>query len=182
MKLGKVLQASGSKAQALALFRKAAQEHPEDVQIHILLGELLESEKDWDGAKASYQKALEIQPENAVASNNLASVILQEGGNIDVALAMAQTARRGMPDSADAADKLGWAYYKKGAFGNAIDLFKEAVKKNPDDPSFHYHLGLAYQQAGNQALAKEQLQKVLKISPNFSEAENVKRALSELHS
>jgi cellulose synthase operon protein C len=65
-----------------------------------------------------YQKALEIQPDNPLASNNLAYLILQQTaqrrGNVDVALAMAQTARRGMPDSSSVADTLGWAYYQKG--------------------------------------------------------------------
>jgi len=51
-----------------------------------------------------YQQALNIQPDNPLASNNLAYVMLQQGGNVDVALAMAQTARRGMPDSPQAAE------------------------------------------------------------------------------
>jgi len=63
------------------------------------MGELYESKQNWDKAKESYQKALEIQPDNPLASNNLAYVMLESGGNVDVALSLAQTARRGMPDS-----------------------------------------------------------------------------------
>ena len=180
LKLGQVYNAAGSTDRAVTLYQQALNDHPRDVPIYMLLGEFMERRKDWAGAKQVYQKLLEIQPDNAIASNNLAFVMLQEGGNVDVALAMAQTARRERPDSANIADTLGWAYYKKGAFGNAIDLFKEALRKSPNEPSYHYHLGLAYQQSGRKDLAREQFQQVLKMSPNFSEAEDVRRALSEL--
>jgi tetratricopeptide (TPR) repeat protein len=128
-----------------------------------------------------YQKALQIQAENPLASNNLAYVILQQGGNVDVALSMAQTARRQMPDNPNAADTLGWAYYKKGLYPTAIDLFKEALKKSPNDPTFHYHLGLAYQASDQPTLAKEHLQQVLKLKPDYNDADGVRKALSELH-
>jgi Flp pilus assembly protein TadD len=150
------------------------------VPLYLLLGEMYEARRDWSNAKATYQKILELQPDNPVASNNFAYVMLQEGGNVDLALAMAQTARRGMPDSPNTADTLGWAYYKKGAYASAIGLLQEAVDKSPNDPSFQYHLGLAYQQAGRTASAKEHLQKVLKIDPNFPNADEVKKTLSEL--
>jgi cellulose synthase operon protein C len=71
--------------------------------------------------------------------------MLQTGGNVDVAISLAQTARRLMPDSPNAADTLGWAYYQKGLYPTAIDLFKEALKKAPNDPTFQDHLKKAQQ-------------------------------------
>ncbi len=64
--------------------------------------------------------------------------MLQSGGNIDVAMSLAQIARRGMPDSPDAADTLGWVYYQKGVYGSAISMLQEALKlqektKAPDN-------------------------------------------------
>ncbi len=143
---------------------------------------MYESQHDWNNAKAMYQKALEVQPDNPLASNNLAYVMLQQGGNVDVALAMAQTARRGMPDSSNAADTLGWAYFQKGVYKSAIDLFQESIRLNEkrgaaDDPTVHYHLALAYQKANQPALARQQLERVLKLNPNNSDA---RKALSEL--
>ena len=129
-----------------------------------------------------YQKALQIQHDNPAASNNLAYVMLETGGNVDVAISLAQTARRLMPDSPNAADTLGWAYYQKGLYPTAIDLFKEAVKKNPNNPTVHYHLGLAYQKSDQPSLAKEHLQQVLKLNPNYPEADGVRKALSQIHS
>ena len=151
------------------------------------MGELYEAKQDWGKAKEAYQKALEIKPDNPLASNNLAYVMLETGGNVDVALSLAQTARRGMPDSPNVADTLGWVFYQKGAYKSAIDLFEEALKlaeknKAPDDPTLHYHLGLAYEKTDRPALAKQHLERVLKINPNYSSASDVKKLLAQLRS
>jgi len=159
LKLGQVQAAEGHADQAIATHQQSLKDNPRDIRFYVLIGELYESKKEWDSAKEYYQKALAIQPDNAVASNNLAYVMLQQGGNIDVALSMAQTARRALPDSPNTADTLGWAYYQKGIYNTAIDLFKEALKKNPDDATYHYHLGMAYQKADQPELAKEHLQR-----------------------
>src|SRR5438045_6861552 len=152
-----------------------------------MLGELYESKQDWSNAKQAYQKALDLKPDNPLASNNLAYVMLETGGNVDVALSLAQTARRGMPESPNAADTLGWVYYQKGAYKSAIDLFQESLKlaeknKVPDDATVHYHLGLAYQKDDQPALARQHLEKVLKLNPNYSSVNDVKKALSQLRS
>jgi tetratricopeptide (TPR) repeat protein len=164
------------------LYQQSIKDHPREIAFYILAGEMYESQSDWNNAKAMYQKALEIQSDNPLASNNLAYVMLQQGGNVDVALAMAQTARRGMPDSSNAADTLGWAYFQKGVYQSAIDMFQESLRLNEkrgaaDDPTVHYHLGLAYQKVNQPAQARQQLERVLKINPNNSDA---KKALSEL--
>jgi len=106
--------------------------------------------------------------------------MLQQGGNVDVALAMAQTARRQLPDNANSADTLGWAYYHKGVYSSAIGLFKEAVKKEPDNATYNYHLGLAYARNGQASQARQQLDRVLKIKPDYSEADKLRQALSQI--
>jgi tetratricopeptide (TPR) repeat protein len=182
LKLGQVQAAQGSVSQALATYQQSIKDHPREIALYLLAGEMYESQRNWEQARGMYQKALEIQADNPLASNNLAYVMLQQGGNIDVALAMAQTARRGMPDSPNAADTLGWAYYQKGIYKTAIEMFQESLRLNEqrggaDDASVHYHLGLAYQKANQPLQARQQLERVLKIDPNYSDA---RKALTEL--
>lgn len=182
LKLGQVQASEGSATQALATYQQSIKDHPQDVAFYILAGELYESQSNWQQAKDMYQKALALQSDNALASNNLAYVILQQGGNVDVALSMAQTAWRGMPDSSNAADTLGWAYFQKGVYQSAIDMFQESLRLSekkgaPEDPTVHYHLGLAYEKANQPKLARQQLERALKISPKFDDA---RKALSEL--
>jgi len=182
IKLGQVLNAEGSIDRAIATYQQSVKDNPNEISFYILLGELYESQKKFDDAKNMYQKALQIQHDNPAASNNLAYVMLETGGNVDVAMSLAQTARRLMPDSPNAADTLGWAYYHKGLYPTAIDLFKEAVKKSSNNPTVHYHLGLAYQKSDQPSLAKEHLQQVLKLNPNYPEADGVRKALAQIHS
>ena len=185
VKLGKVEIELGEAEQALATYQQSIKDNPREISFYILAGELYESQSKWDNAKAMYQQALNIEPNHPLASNNMAYVILQQGGNVDVAMAMAQTARRGMPDSPNAADTLGWAYFHKGVYNSAIELFQEALRLNEkhggaEEATLHYHLGLAYQKTNQPALARQQLERVLKINPNYADGAEVRKALSEL--
>jgi len=183
-KLGKVQIRGGATDKALDLYVQAIKNNPRETSLYLLAGQLYEAKNDLDQAKAMYQQALSISPDNPLASNNLAYVLLQQGGNTDVALSMAQTARRGMPNSGNAADTLGWAYYQKGIYQSAITQFLEALRLNekdhaPDDAIVHLHLGLAYQKMNQIPEARKHLEKAVKLSPNNADA---RKALSELQS
>jgi Flp pilus assembly protein TadD len=178
LKLGMVQNQRGASEEALQTFLNGATTNPKEIAFYLLAGGIYENKRDWDKAKQMYQKVLELRPDDPVASNNMAYVMLQQGGNVDVALAMAQTARRQLPDNPNSADTLGWAYYQKGVYTTAINLFKEAVKKEPANAIFNYHLGLAYAKNGQGALARQQLDRVVKIKPGSSEEEALRKAVA----
>lgn len=183
-KLGRVQIQQHKVDQALALYLESAKNNPREFRFYILAGELYEAKQNWDQAKAMYQQALAISPDNPLASNNLAYLILEQGGNVDVAMNMAQTARRRVPDSPNFADTLGWAYYHKGIYQSAINQFQEALRLNGkngglDDPVVHYHLGLAYEKANQIGLARQQLEKASKLAPDNAD---VRKALADLRS
>ncbi|MGB7332057.1 MAG: tetratricopeptide repeat protein, partial [Terriglobales bacterium] len=180
VKIGLVQSQRGATGEALQTYLDGSKVNPKEIAFYLLAGGIYESKQDWDHAKQQYQKVLEIQPDNPLASNNLAYVMLQQGGNVDVAFAMAQTARQKLPDNPDAADTLGWAFYHKHVYTSAINLFKEAVKKEPDSALFNYHLGLAYAKSGQAALAKQQLDRVVKIKPNFPGVDELRQAVDEI--
>ncbi len=180
VKLGQAQSARGATDQALQTYLEGSKINPKEIVFYLLAGDIYESKQDWDHAKQQYQKALEFQAENPLASNNLAYVMLEQGGNVDVAFAMAQTARRQLPDNPNCADTLGLAFYHKRVYTSAIDLFKEALKREPNDALFNFHLGLAYARNGQATLAKQQLDRVLKIKPNFPRVEELRRALAEI--
>lgn len=187
LKLVQVQAAKGATDQAIATCHKALENNPSLLSFHILLGDLYQSKQDWNGATNAYQKALAIKPQDPLASNGLASVILQSGGNLNIALSLAQTARRALPASPAVAETLGWIYYQNGAYRSAVISLQEALKlgqknNSPDNPRVHYHLGLAYAKTGQVSLARQQLEWVLKIDPNSSEAADAKKQLAQLKS
>jgi len=180
LRLGQVEIAMGKADQAFADAQESIKRNPKDVRAFFMLGQIQESRGDWQGAQASYKKALEIKPDFAGAANNLAYSMLEHGGNTDVALNLAQTARRGLPHEPFAADTLAWADFQKGAYGSAVDLLEEAIKDEPDNPTYQAHLGLAYARMNDSTRAKEHLQKALQLDPNLPEAGEVKKTLNQL--
>lgn len=185
IKLGQVQVAEGSVDQAITTYQRALKDNPFEATFYLLLGDLYVFKKDWKKAKEAYENDLALRPQDAVGSNNLALVVLHDGGDLNVAMSLAETARRGLPDSPSVADTLGWIYYQKGVYQSAVRMFKEALKlggkeKAPDQASIHYHLGLAYEKTGAPGLARQQLEQVLKINPNYSDAASVKKELAEL--
>jgi cellulose synthase operon protein C len=187
IKLGRLEAGTGAVDEAIATYQNSLKNNPGQPDVCVLTGELYATKHDWDDAKQMYQRALDVNPRDPLASNDMAYALVQSGGNVDVALSLAQTARKGLPNSPNVADTLGWIYYQKGAYPSAIDSLQEAlrlIEKNKAAPNatIHYHLGLAYEKVNQPALAREHLQRVLKINPNYSEAEEVRKQLAELHS
>lgn len=185
IKLGQLLASEGKIDDAIGTYRSGLTTFPREMNLYLLLGDLYQSKHDWPNAESAYQKALLVKPENPLASGKLAYVMLQSGENLDVALSLAQTARRGLPESPGVVDTLGLVYYQKGAYQSAIDFFQEALKlerdtKSPSNPQLHFHLGMAYAKSGQPSLARQQLQLVLKTDTNPTEVENARKQLAQL--
>ena len=62
----------------------------------------------------------------------------------------------------------------------AISLFEEALEKLPQEPSIHFHLGMAYLKNGENESARKALEKALSIQEDFPESESAKRILRGL--
>ena len=162
---------------AAVAYQRALQDNPNDVRLYVGLGSVLEARNDWQQAEDLYKKALEIQPDYPLAANNLAYLMLEHGGNVNVAFSLAQTARKGLPNLPNSADTLGWAYYQQGAYNAAIEALQEAVKGSPDSATYHYHLGMAYQKANNLPMAKKEFASALQINPKLSQADEINKLL-----
>lgn len=78
-----------------------------------MVGMILEMQGRIPEAQKKYERAIEINPNAAVAANNLAWMYTGQNVNLDTALQLAQTAKLQLPDSAEVDDTLGWVYYKK---------------------------------------------------------------------
>jgi len=168
---------SGKTANAISAWEQWSKAHPSNAGGLAILGMLEESRGDKRKAEDYYKKALQIQPTQPVAANNLAYMMLENGGNVDVALTLAQTARRGMPNSPNSADTLAWAYYHKGTFGFARDLLEDAIKANPNSAAMQYHLGMVYAKLGDKSNAAIHLKKAISLASDSLVAKDARAAL-----
>src|SRR6266851_6133315 len=84
--------------------RVAIDGNPRKVVNYVALESIYENEGDWEGAKKLCKRAREIDPDSPLVANNLAYLDLEHGGDVNVALSLAQMAKRKMPDFPNAAD------------------------------------------------------------------------------
>jgi len=87
---------------------------------------------------------IRLDPEHANALNYLGYTYAELGQNLDEAESLIKTALKQKPDDGYITDSLGWVYFKKGLFSQAVKLLETAVSLEPDDPTILEHLGDAY--------------------------------------
>jgi tetratricopeptide (TPR) repeat protein len=180
MRLAETQRRSGDANAAIESFRKARDLNPSDPRPFVPLALLLESGGRKDEAKAAYQQALKLQPDNVVAMNNLAFMMAESGEDLDEALTLAQRARQRAPQDLNIADTLGWIYIRKNLNDNAIQIFRDLVKKAPDNSTFRYHLAMALFQRGDKPQAKKELAVALQNKPSQEEEIKIRELMDKL--
>jgi Flp pilus assembly protein TadD len=145
-----------------------------------LIAMLLEQQGRSDEARKMYEHVLSYEPRAAVAANNLAWAMAERNDNLDLALKYAQTAKSVLPDQPEVSDTLAWVYYKKDLASLAVEPLEHAVKLDPMNPGYHYHLGLVYLKLGNRTGARQSLQQALKLNSTFPGAGDAKSKLEGL--
>ncbi len=173
-------KSQGDRTKAMELYKTLIKIRPDQASPHSLLGSLYEKEKKWDQAQAHYKKALDIDPDYIPALNNLAFLYAEQNKNLDEALEFARRAREKTGEITAIIDTLGWVYYKKELFPSAVQEFKTCVEKEPENPIFHYHLGLAYNKMWKYDQAKEALEKALSIQNDFIGSADARKILGKL--
>ena len=157
--------------QARASFESIIKQRPKDAVAHTMLGEILQAQQKHAEAQKVYEAIVGKPEEAPIAANNLAWLYAENGGgSLDRALELAQAAKRQLPNSSEVDDTLGWVYYKKNLAELAVPPLEDSVRRDPKNVAHLYHLGLAYQKAGNIPKALNAFETALKLKPDFKEA------------
>ncbi len=165
---------------AIEKFRAASQAAPTNPDPLLQLALILDGTGRSDQAQPIYEQILKIQPDHPVALNNLAFLKAEKGVDLEEALTMAQRARQKQPNSTEIADTLGWIYIKKNLSEEAVRDFKDLVVKEPANPTFHYHYGMALLQKGDKPSARQQLEEALKDRPSKPQEAQIRDLLAKL--
>jgi tetratricopeptide (TPR) repeat protein len=178
--LARIYLRGGKSAEAISQYESILKMNPKHFPGYMALGTIYDQQGDGEKAETYYRKALEIKQDFAPAANNLAWNLAERGGNIDEALNFAQIAREKMPKNAAVMDTLGWIYYLKGSYLNAIAEFQDSLELDPKNPVTYYHLGLAYYKNNHPNGARECLEKALELERGFRGADQASSILKEL--
>jgi tetratricopeptide (TPR) repeat protein len=142
-------------------------------------GTCYERLKKWPAAEADLLKALQLNPEEAMALNYLGYSWIDQNRNLKQGLALIEKAVRQKPDDGYIVDSLGWAYYRIGNFREAVKYLERAVELRPEDPVLNDHLGDGYWRVGREREARFQWEQSLTLSPEPEDAEKTRRKLQK---
>lgn len=139
--------------------------NPKDARAHRVVADNLARNGNFAAAKSAYTALLKIAPEDSLALNNLANVLLQLKD--PEAVKVAERAVAKSPGSANAGDTLGWALLQNGQVERALKVLKDARQRDPASAEIRYHLAAALAQTGNKKEAREELDLALKDGRPF---------------
>src|SRR5258708_33994343 len=129
------------------------------------------------GAIPHYRKALEADPHNLIALNNLAYELANSTDQFDEALQYAQQAKELDPSTASIDDTIGWAFYRKGLYDNAVMHLRNAAAKQ-GTAVCRYHLAIAYLKAGDRPRGRRMLDEARRMDPSLPEAASASRLMA----
>jgi Tfp pilus assembly protein PilF len=170
----------GRVARALGELDTLAQRNPRWVAPQVMMATILQGENRRAEAKDRYRKALAIDPGAYMAANNLAFMYAEDNERLEEALQLAQAAKARLPEAPETANTLGFVYYKKELPDLAVASLQDAVRMDPENTSFQYHLGLAHFKNGDMTRAREVLESALKKDPASRSATEARATLARL--
>lgn len=174
--LGIVALAQGDRVAARRHFESGAELEPDSGEYVYRLGQILLAEGNQAEAIKTLKRSVEIEPSHLGANNDLAWLLAESGGDLELALELAQRAVRLSPVSATN-DTLGWVHLKRGDGDLAEQAFARVLAADGETPSALYHVALAIAQQGRTEEAESLVRKALS-GGSFPEREAAKAALA----
>jgi len=147
---------------------KALGMSPNDPKIHNTIGLVYMGKEMFEKAEASFKKAIEIKPAYSDAWNNLGALYLSLG-RWDSAIKACENAATDVlyPYPWLPENNIGWAWFKKGDFKQAMYHLERAVRDNPRFCRGWEHLGQVYLALGKPEKAEPAFRKSIERCPGF---------------
>lgn len=135
----------------------------------VFQGKQLATQKKWDEAIASYNKAIKQNPNYAYAFVSKGIAYMSQG-NLDKAISNYSEAISVDPKFTEAYQNRGVLYEYRGQFNKAIVDFNTAIGADPGSPVLYFNRGMAFIYKGQYDKALPDLNKVIELKPDFAKA------------
>ena len=73
-----------------------------------------------------------------------------------------------------------WEAFARDLASLAVDPLQRSVEKDPSNPLYRYHLGLAYLKVGDKVKARASLEQALKLKSDFEGAPEARKVLASI--
>ncbi|OGA97424.1 MAG: hypothetical protein A3E79_13880 [Burkholderiales bacterium RIFCSPHIGHO2_12_FULL_61_11] len=178
IKLHSVLLASGKGAEADKFLSTWQKDNPKDAAFLYYQGTRALARKDYGSAEKNYAEVIKLQPNNAVAYNNLAWVTSRL--NKDGAVAYAERANTLAPNQPAFMDTLAMLLSDKGDYAKAVELQTKALALQPQNALFKLNLAKIHIKGGKKDLARKELNELTKLGDKFPAQGEVSTLLTGL--
>jgi len=148
---------------AINYLKQALAIKPDDVNLLGTLGLIYDSMKMWAECDSVYERALQIDSQNALVNNNYAYSLSERGERLNLALKMAEIAITAVPDNTSYLDTIGWVHFKLGNYREAKDYLEKAIEIGGESAVMLEHLGDIMFKLGNIERAKSLWQKAYNL-------------------
>lgn len=172
------LRAAGKTAEAEKFSTAWLRDHPKDAVYRLYAANGAIGAKDYAGAERLFQSVLQLQPNNAVAYNNLAWVAGQQ--NKDTAIGYAEKAVALAPNQPVFIDTLAMLLSDKNDYAKALEWQQKAVTLQPDNGLYKTNLAKIHIKAGKKDLARKELEEVAKLGDKYPGQAEVGNLLKSL--
>jgi tetratricopeptide (TPR) repeat protein len=136
---------------------------------------------DPEGARETYERALEGGSQLRLMKSDLAFLLAHEGADLNRAEQLATEAANAPGKSLSAVDTLGYVYLRNGKADAAFWQFRFAADHaDPPIASYFFHLGLALMELDRGDEARSAFERALAIDPEFPDAGEAQRRLGLL--
>ncbi|MEL4178074.1 XrtA/PEP-CTERM system TPR-repeat protein PrsT [Roseateles sp. PN1] len=176
--LARALIVSGDTNRALSLLEDWSKKNAEDRTLLKALAEVQFQAGKTEAARASYNKLLAAEPDDADTLSGFAS--LQQRMGDPAAVATAEKALKLSPGNPELSDQLGWLLVLNGKAEAGLRHLREARLRNPGSGEIRFHLAYALAKAGRKAEAREELTAALNAPASVQPSAELARLKSEL--
>jgi Flp pilus assembly protein TadD len=131
----------------------------------------------WKDSFVLWDYTIRKNPSGNPFAYNSRGLVLRKRGQLDEAIADFEKALAIRQDT-DTLNNLGIAYYEKGLYEKAVEVYRKAVLLSPGNSRAYTNLGVAYAAMGRIDLAIENFRLAISLSPDNSTIyNNLARAL-----
>jgi cellulose synthase operon protein C len=169
MRLHFSLLKAGKAAEAETFVADWMKKHPRDAGMLFYLGDVAQSSQRLDAAEARYRELLAIEPNHALAMNNLAMILLQQ--KKPGAQALIDKALTLLPDSPPLLDTQAQVLSAGGDHDKALTVQAKVVSLAPKSAAYRLALARMQVAAGKPGDARKELTRIADDSLTMTEAE-----------
>ena len=124
--------------------------------------------KHWNEALNAYNKAIDLNPNDASAYYNR-GLAYDNLDKDDLAIADYEKAIELNPKYGDAFNNLAKTYGRRGYYKQAILFYDRVIELNPKDADAYYNRGKAYERLGDSRFANQDLKIAAKLGNIFAQ-------------